>query len=318
MPSSNVDDTVKCKHSLPCRHQMWMTLSSADTACHAVIKCGWHCQVQKQLAMPSSNADDTVKCRHSLLCHHQMHMTPSSGDTACHAIIKCGWHRQGQTQLAVPSLYAVDTVKGRHSLPCHHQMRMTPSRADTACRAIIKCGWHWQVQTVSLPCLQCGTIYNITCDIDSSYTYIGETKRTLSQRFKEHTNLDKPTGVGDYCRATGQNWPVNPTAGTREKWRSLHISNREPLPWTETRDTICLPFTTKLSRQNVNQHTWHLYVNKARSWRVETSCTSSTIMLQSKLNYTTICLSVCHITWRTVRWLFHPAHFSNMKHAQWP
>ena len=49
---------------------------------------------------------------------------------------------------------------------------------------------------------QCRTIYNITCDIDSSYTYIDETKRTLSQRFKEHTNLDKPT-VGDHCRAKG-------------------------------------------------------------------------------------------------------------------
>ncbi|KAK2187420.1 hypothetical protein NP493_166g04035 [Ridgeia piscesae] len=30
---------------------------------------------------------------------------------------------------------------------------------------------------------QCGTIYNITWDIDSSHTYIGETKITLSQRF---------------------------------------------------------------------------------------------------------------------------------------
>ena len=49
---------------------------------------------------------------------------------------------------------------------------------------------------------QCGTIYNITCDIDSSHTYIGETKRTLRQRFKEHTNLDKPTGVGDHCHRT--------------------------------------------------------------------------------------------------------------------
>ena len=35
---------------------------------------------------------------------------------------------------------------------------------------------------------KCGTIYNIMCDIDSSHTYIGETKRTLSQRFKEHIN----------------------------------------------------------------------------------------------------------------------------------
>ena len=39
----------------------------------------------------------------------------------------------------------------------------------------------------------CGTIYNITCNIDSSHTYIEK----LSQRFKEHTNLDKSTSVGD-------------------------------------------------------------------------------------------------------------------------
>ena len=50
---------------------------------------------------------------------------------------------------------------------------------------------------------QCGTIYNMTCDNDNSHTYSGETKRPLSQRFKEHTNLDKPTGLGDHCRATG-------------------------------------------------------------------------------------------------------------------
>ena len=50
---------------------------------------------------------------------------------------------------------------------------------------------------------QSGTISNTTCDIDNSHTYLGETKRTLSQRFQEHTNLDKPTGVGDHCQATG-------------------------------------------------------------------------------------------------------------------
>ena len=49
----------------------------------------------------------------------------------------------------------------------------------------------------------CGTIYHITCDDDTLHTYIGETKRPLSVRFKEHCKLDKPTGVGEHCNATG-------------------------------------------------------------------------------------------------------------------
>ena len=138
---------------------------------------------------------------------------------------------------------------------------------------------------------QYGTIYNIMCDIDSSHTYIRETNRTLSQRFKEHTNLDKPTGVGDHCRATGHSVSMkntnvltresNPT-GTREKWRRPYTSDREPLSWTEIRDTICLPSTIKLSRRNLRQHTWHQYVIKARSWRVETSHSLRQIKLQRK------------------------------------
>ena len=40
----------------------------------------------------------------------------------------------------------------------------------------------------------CGTIYHISCDDDILHTYIGETKRPLSVRFKEHCKLDKPTG----------------------------------------------------------------------------------------------------------------------------
>ena len=98
-------------------------------------------------------------------------------------------------------------------------MRMTPSRADKlAVRSsnmddTITCRH-------SLSCHQCGTIYNITCDIDSSHTYIGETKRTLCQRFKENTNLDKPT-VGDHCRATGHSVSMkNTKVLTRESKKS--------------------------------------------------------------------------------------------------
>ena len=92
---------------------------------------------------------------------------------------------------------------------------------------------------------------------------------------------------------------MNPT-GTRERWRRPYTLNRVPLPWTETRDTICLPFTTKLSRRNLSQHTWHQYVNKARSWWVETSYSSSTIMLQSKLNHTIISVFWPEINYKNI------------------
>ena len=42
----------------------------------------------------------------------------------------------------------------------------------------------------------------------------------------------------------------------------------------------CLLSTTKLPRWNLRPHTWHQYMNKARSWRVETSykfCTSTNL-----------------------------------------
>ena len=63
-----------------------------------------------------------------------------------------------------------------------------------------------------------------------------ETKRTLSQRFKEHTNLDKPTGVGDHCRATGHSVSMkNTEVLTRESnWHkrkvkeAIYIKQRAP------------------------------------------------------------------------------------------
>ena len=92
---------------------------------------------------------------------------------------------------------------------------------------------------------QLGRIYKLrnihmyhkpACDIDSSHTYIGETRRPLSQRFKEHTNLDKPTGVGDHCRATGHSVSTkNTTILTRESnWHkrkvkeAIYIRQRAP------------------------------------------------------------------------------------------
>ena len=56
---------------------------------------------------------------------------------------------------------------------------------------------------------KCGTIYHITCVNDPTHTYIGESKRPLGVRFKEHLNLDKLTGVGEHCLATGHSVAKN-------------------------------------------------------------------------------------------------------------
>ena len=69
---------------------------------------------------------------------------------------------------------------------------------------------------------KCGFIYEITCDQDPAYVYIGETKRPLGKRFKEHTNLTIPTRVGDHCNATGHSVSLDNTK----------VLSREP-QWTK-------------------------------------------------------------------------------------
>ena len=74
----------------------------------------------------------------------------------------------------------------------------------------------------------CGTIYHIACD--------EETERNLSVRFKEHCKLDKPTGVGDHCNATGHSVSMdNLRVLAREQdWlkrkvkEAIHIKQRAP------------------------------------------------------------------------------------------
>ena len=136
---------------------------------------------------------------------------------------------------------------------------------------------------------QCGTIYNITCDIDSSHTYIGETKRTLSHRIKEHTNLDKPTGEGYHCRATGHSVSMkNTKVLTRESnWHkrkekeAIYIKQRAP---TMNRDQgYHLPAIYNQIIPPKSEATHMTPVrDQARRRRVETSYSLRQKMLQSK------------------------------------
>ena len=65
---------------------------------------------------------------------------------------------------------------------------------------------------------------------------LGETKRQLSVRFKEHCKLDKPTGVRDHCNATGHSVSMaNLRVLDREQdWlkhkvkEAIHIKQRAP------------------------------------------------------------------------------------------
>ena len=71
----------------------------------------------------------------------------------------------------------------------------------------------------------CGVIYEIACDQDPEHVYTGETKRPLGKRFKEHTNLTIPTGVGDHCNATGHSVSFDNTKVlTREpQWTKIKV-----------------------------------------------------------------------------------------------
>ena len=50
---------------------------------------------------------------------------------------------------------------------------------------------------------KCGIVYKITCNQNRRHTYIGETKRSLSTRLKEHQKHDHPTAIGEHCIETG-------------------------------------------------------------------------------------------------------------------
>ena len=56
-------------------------------------------------------------------------------------------------------------------------------------------------------------------------------QKTLSQRFKEHTNLDKPTGAGDHCWATRHSESKKNTKvlNRESNWHKRKEKRRRPL-----------------------------------------------------------------------------------------
>ena len=83
----------------------------------------------------------------------------------------------------------------------------------------------------------CGTIYHISCDQNSSHSYIGESKRPLFTRFKEHTKTEKATGVGEHCNNTGHSvsWDNTKVLAREQDWlkrkvkEAIYIKQQRPI-----------------------------------------------------------------------------------------
>ena len=72
----------------------------------------------------------------------------------------------------------------------------------------------------------------------------------------------------------------------------------------------------KLSRRNLRQHTWHQYMNKAHSWQVETSYSSSTwmwLLVSSPKCFCSYCVyfDICPSTIQSVLTSGHVAGWIN-------
>ena len=83
---------------------------------------------------------------------------------------------------------------------------------------------------------KCGTVYQIVCG-SCDEQYIGESKRTLKQRFKEHTRLTPPlSAVGEHRVNTGHNIPPEnlKVLDNEENWfrrrvkEAIHIKRHNP------------------------------------------------------------------------------------------
>ena len=83
---------------------------------------------------------------------------------------------------------------------------------------------------------KCGIVYEITCDQDSRHKYIGETKRSLGTRLKEHQKLEHPTAIGEHSISTGHSVSLRnskilcrePDWIKRKVKESIYIKQRRP------------------------------------------------------------------------------------------
>ena len=69
----------------------------------------------------------------------------------------------------------------------------------------------------------------LTCDNNPTHLYIEESNRPLGVTFKEHLNLDKPTGVSERWLANGHSVSMgNTTVLSREQEWHGRVKSRRP------------------------------------------------------------------------------------------
>ena len=80
-------------------------------------------------------------------------------------------------------------------------------------------------------------VYEITCDQNPSHKYIGETKRTLATRFKEHVKPDNASGKSEHLITTGHTVSLNNTKviSKEDRWyprkvkEAVYIKTHKPV-----------------------------------------------------------------------------------------
>ena len=124
---------------------------------------------------------------------------------------------------------------------------------------------------------KCGIVYEITCDQNNMHRYIGETKRSLGTRLKEHQKVDHPTAVGEHTISTGHTISLGnskilcrePDWIKRKVKESIYIRQQHPNMNRDQGYQLPPVYNQLLSVNNNNKHNshpvFHSHVNKASS-----------------------------------------------------
>ena len=155
--------------------------------------------------------------------------------------------------------------------------------------------------------------------------HIGETKRSLPQRFKEHKKLYSPTGVGDHYLATGRSVSIhNIIVLAKEKQRQerkakggIYIKQKAPmmnysqgyqqLPIYNKLDPPCRGIFYATKKQSSQ------WVVRICSWQIKMSHSFQTLFCNEQISYYRWNVLVdFNSTFNTTSYVYFPYHWPHM------